>query len=129
MDMKNKQANKNPHPKNPNWGGVRAGAGRPKGSTHKIKIEDLIDSIETLAGMSYAERFSLNYMEAIGREDWTKVENYDRALLNKIVADKQEIVVEDITDNIEIRRKALIEALESITSINSKQEDQSNAAN
>lgn len=127
--MKNKQANKNPHPKNPNWGGVRAGAGRPKGSTHKIKIEDLIDSIETLAGMSYAERFSLNYMEAIGREDWTKVENYDRALLNKIVADKQEIVVEDITDNIEIRRKALIEALESITSINSKQEDQSNAAN
>jgi hypothetical protein len=129
MDMKNKQANKNPHPKNPNWGGVRAGAGRPKGSTHKIKIEDLIDSIETLAGMSYAERFSLNYMEAIGREDWTKVENYDRALLNKIVADKQEIVVEDITDNIEIRRKALIEALESITSINSKQEDQPDAAN
>jgi hypothetical protein len=122
MDLKNKQQNKNPHPTNPNWGGVRAGAGRPKGSTHKIKIEDLIDSIETLAGMSYAERFSLNYMEAIGREDWTKVENYDRALLNKIVADKQEIVVEDITDNIEIRRKLLIEALDSINTINSKQD-------
>jgi hypothetical protein len=82
----------------------------------------LINSIETLAGMSYAERFSLNYMEAIGREDWTKVENYDRALLNKIVADKQEIVVEDITDNIEIRRKLLIEALDSINTINSKQD-------
>lgn len=122
MDLKNKQGNKNPHPTNPNWGGVRPGAGRPKGSTHKIKIEDLIDSIETLAGMSYAQRFSLNYMEAIGREDWTKVENYDRALLNKIVADKQEIVVEDITDNIEIRRKLLIEALDSINTINSKQD-------
>ena len=122
MTLKNKQKNKNPHPTFPNWGGARPGAGRPKGSTHKIKIEDLIDSIENMAGMSYAERFSLNYMEAIGREDWTKVENYDRALLNKIVADKQEIVVEDITDNIEIRRKLLIEALDSISAINSKQD-------
>ena len=122
MTLKNKQQNKNPHPTFPHWGGARPGAGRPKGSTHKIKIEDLIDSIENMAGMSYAERFSLNYMEAIGREDWTKVENYDRALLNKIVADKQEIVVEDITDNIEIRRKLLIEALDSINTINSKQD-------
>lgn len=124
MTLKNKQKNKNPHPTFPKWGGARPGAGRPKGSTHKIKIEDLIDSIETMAGMTYAERFSLNYMEAIGREDWTKVENYDRALLNKIVADKQEILVEDISDSIEIRRKALIAALESITAINSQSEEQ-----
>jgi hypothetical protein len=39
MGLKNKQQNKNPHPTNPNWGGVRAGAGRPKGQHIRSRLK------------------------------------------------------------------------------------------
>lgn len=95
----------------PNYGGSRANAGRPKGSGHKIKLEDLLKDIESEVGMPYSRRLAINYSEAIDREDWSKVENYDRAFLNKIVADKQEVEIVEVDDQVRARQQAFAEAI------------------
>ena len=100
------------------WGGPRPGAGRPKGSGNKIKIEDLIDSIEAKSGMSFPDQIASNYAAAINRGDWARVENYDKALLNTIVADKSEIVLEDSTNILEAKQVAFREAIQAIANIN-----------
>jgi hypothetical protein len=77
-------------------GGVRSGSGRPKGSTNKITLESLVQSIDNAVGMSFEERLAMNYKDAIDRSDWQSVKDYDKAFLSKIVADKQEV---DMTSN------------------------------
>jgi len=96
-------------------GGVRPGAGRPKGTSNKIKIEDLIDSIESRSGMSFQDQIASNYVAAIVREDWARVENYDKALLNKIVADKTDITVENVGDDLNLKAEAFKAAIEALT--------------
>ena len=104
------------------WGGARPGAGRPKGSSNKIRIEDLIDSIEDRSGMTFPEQVAANYVAAITREDWARVENYDRALLNKIVADKNDITVEDVGDTVKVKEMAFQQAISAIMNINKGKE-------
>ena len=82
--------------KAPSRGGARKGSGRPKGSTNKITLDSLVHSIDNAIGMSFEERLALNYKDAIDREDWLSVKDYDKAFLSKIVADKQEV---DMTSN------------------------------
>jgi hypothetical protein len=77
-------------------GGVRAGSGRPKGSTNKITLDSLVASIDNAVGMSFEERLAMNYKDAIDRSDWQSVKDYDKAFLSKIVADKSEV---DMTSN------------------------------
>jgi hypothetical protein len=103
-------------------GGARPGAGRPKGSSNKIRIEDLIDSIESRSGMSFTDQVASNYIAAIVREDWARVENYDKALLNKVVADKNEIVVEEVGEGITHKVAAFREAIEALTKVNSTED-------
>ena len=74
-------------------GGVRAGSGRPKGSTNKITLDSLVQSIDAAVGMSFEERLAMNYKDAIDRSDWQSVKDYDKAFLSKIVADKSEVDV------------------------------------
>lgn len=77
-------------------GGKRPNSGRPKGSTNKITLDLLIKSIDAELGGAYEERLAKNYSEAIAREDWATVKEYDKIFLAKIVADKTET---DITSN------------------------------
>ena len=53
-------------------------------------------SIDYAVGMSFEQRLATNYKDAIDREDWQAVKDYDKAFLSKIVADKQEV---DMTSN------------------------------
>jgi hypothetical protein len=110
--LKNKQGTKakNGH------GGARPGGGRPKGSSNKIKIEDLIHSMEAHLDVSVTDRFALNYVGAIQRGDWTKVSEYDRALLNKVIADQQHITIDETT-TVENRQHAFLRALETIGTV------------
>ena len=117
----NNQADSRYSVKAPTRGGFRPGAGRPKGSSNKIRIEDLIDSIENRSGMSFPEQVAANYVNAIVREDWARVENYDKALLNKIVADKSEVTIEEVGDVVEAKKLAFIDAIAALK-INNKEE-------
>ena len=103
---------------NPRHGGARPGAGRPKGSGHKIKVEDLMLDIETAANMPFTQRVALNYVAAIHREDWNRVGDYDRALLNKIVADQTAVEITDSEDTVAAKAQAFKEALAKLVSSN-----------
>lgn len=103
--------------KNNNHGGARPGAGRKPGSGNKIRLEDLLGEIELQAGMPYAERLAMNYVGAIGRADWSKVENYDRAFLNKVVADKVEVETTESEDVVEAKAAAFAEAIAALTQV------------
>jgi len=107
--------------RNPNWGGARPGAGRPKGSGNKIRIEHLIDAIEVRAGVPFPQQIADNYIGAITREDWSQVQMYDRALLNKIVADKTEVEVTENETMVEMKQAIFAAAVAQLTS--NKQED------
>ena len=106
--------------KAPSRGGARVGSGRPKGSTTKIRIEDLMAQIELQSGESYDQLLAKNYVSAIGRSDWNGVRDYDKAFMNKMIADKQEIVTVESTDVIEQKQAAFAEAIRQITGITAK---------
>lgn len=105
---------------NPRHGGARPGAGRPKGSGHKIKVEDLMLDIELAAAMPFTQRVALNYINAIHREDWNRVGDYDRALLNKIVADQTSVEITDTADTVTAKAQAFQVALSKLVQIDTK---------
>lgn len=104
--------------KAPSRGGVRAGAGRPKGSTTKIKIEDLMQNIENIAGRPYGELLAENYVSAIQRSDWNGVRDYDKAFMNKMIAEKVEVDVSHTEDVIAQKQAAFAQAIAQITGLN-----------
>jgi hypothetical protein len=104
--------------KAPSRGGARAGSGRPKGSTTKIRIEDLMSQIELQSGESYDQLLAKNYVSAIGRSDWNGVRDYDKAFMNKMIADKSEVTTVDGADAILAKQVAFAAAIAQITGIN-----------
>ena len=105
----------------PSRGGARPGAGRPKGSGHKVKLEDLLQDVEAATNMPYSERLALNYALAIDRSDWSRVENYDKAFLNKLIADKQQVEIIDPEDQVARKRQAFLEALDGLKQLGEEQ--------
>jgi hypothetical protein len=103
--------------KAPTRGGARVGSGRKKGSTTKIKIEDLMAQIELQSGESYDQLLARNYVGAIQRSDWGGVRDYDKAFMNKMIADKSEITTVESTDAIAQKQAAFAEAIRQITGI------------
>jgi len=107
--------------KAPNRGGARAGAGRPKGSTTKIKIEDLMQNIENIAGVPYGELLAKNYVDAVQRCDWNGVRDYDKAFMNKMIAEKVEVDVSHSEDVVAAKQAAFAQAIAQITGISKEQ--------
>ena len=70
-----------------------------------------MQDIELAANMPFTQRVAQNYVQAINREDWNRVGDYDRALLNKIVADQTHVEVTDTEDSVTRRAQAFQEAL------------------
>jgi hypothetical protein len=96
-------------------GGPRKGAGRPKGSTNKIKIEDLMATIEVIAGRPYGDLLAQNYVDAINRSDWNGVRDYDKAFMNKMIAEKVEVDVGHTEDVLQAKQAAFAQAIAAIT--------------
>lgn len=120
MTTEKKTDQSKPRKKAPTRGGVRAGAGRPKGSTTKIKIEDLMQNIENIAGVPYGELLAQNYVGAITRSDWQGVRDYDKAFMNKMIAEKVEVDVGQTEDIMAQKAAAFAQAIAQITGINHK---------
>jgi len=107
----------NPRYKNkaPTRGGARAGAGRKKGSSPRYTLEDLMLQVEHHTGRTFAEQVAINYANAIGRDDHAGVRDYDKILLGKMVADRQEVVTVESEDAVEAKKAAFAEAIAAIT--------------
>jgi hypothetical protein len=119
-EKKSDQPVKKPRKKAPSRGGARPNSGRPKGSTTKIKIEDLMAQIELQSGESYDQLLAKNYVSAIQRSDWNGVRDYDKAFMNKMIADKSEITTVESTDVIAQKQSAFADAIRQITGIATK---------
>jgi hypothetical protein len=115
MEKTIKQPGQHYAKKSPSRGGARAGAGRPKGSTSKITLESLLENIEKHSGMSFAERVAISYANAITREDWNGVRDYEKILLGKVVADKQEVTNVENEDMVTAKAEAFADALKALT--------------
>ena len=105
-------------------GGARPGAGRPKGSGNRVNLEDLMQDLELETNMPFTQRLAINYSAAISREDWGRVENYDRAFLNKLVGDRQHIEDTDSQETIDTKRAAFAESLAALTGIKNNKESE-----
>ena len=114
MPTQKKSSNTNGH------GGARPGAGRPKGSGHKVNLEDLMMDLELETHMPYTQRLAINYSAAIQRSDWARVENYDRAFLNKLVSDRQTVEVIENADLVEAKRLAFADAVQALTKVTTR---------
>jgi len=101
--------------KAPTRGGARVGAGRPRGSTNKITMDNLLQNLDGHLGRSYAEQIAINYSQAISRADWSGVRDYDRVLLGKVVADKLEVETTTTEDAVAAKATAFAEALVALT--------------
>jgi hypothetical protein len=106
--------------KAPTRGGARTGAGRPKGSTNKITMDNLLSNLDSHLGRSYAEQIAINYATAIARSDWGGVRDYDRVFLGKLVADKQQIETVESDDAVAAKAEAFAQALTQLASKASK---------
>ena len=103
--------------KAPSRGGARPNSGRPKGSTTKVKLEDLMLNIELVTGRSYGELLAHNYAGAISRSDWNGVRDYDKAFMNKMLADKTEVATVESDDVVAQKQRAFAEAIAQIAGI------------
>jgi hypothetical protein len=65
--------------------------------------------------MTFAERVAINYAEAIERSDHAGVRDYDKILLGKMVADKQEVVTVESEDATVAKAAAFAAALTSLS--------------
>jgi hypothetical protein len=114
-DTKSKKTMPATRKKAPSRGGYRAGSGRPRGSTTKVTIESLLANIELAAGQNYAEILAQNYVGAISRADWAGVRDYDRAFMNKMIAEKVEVDMNQSEDAVAAKAAAFAQAIQTLT--------------
>jgi hypothetical protein len=117
----NKINSKTGKPKVSSRGGARANAGRPKGSTNKITMDNLLASLDSRLGMPYSDQIASNYAGALNREDWANVKDYDRLFVGKLVADKLEVESINNEDVLEAKKLAFAEAIAKLADIGSKE--------
>jgi hypothetical protein len=72
-------------------GGRKPGSGRPKGSTSKLSATKLLDQIQQTCGKPFEELLAEGYHLTILAADMPARQNYEKMILNKVVADKHEI--------------------------------------
>jgi len=76
-----------------------------------------MSNIELSTGRSYAEVLAMNYAGAIQRSDWNGVRDYDKAFMNKLVADKSEVTTVESEDTVQAKQQAFAQAIAQIAGI------------
>jgi len=99
-------------------GGVRPGAGRPKGSKPQITIQDLLAQVHTQSnGKDYEELLVQDFMAARAANDTQLMLKYHNLILNKVMNSLAKIEVNDSADAVEAKKAAFAEALARITGL------------
>ena len=106
--------------KAPSRGGARPGAGRPKGSTTKVTLEDLLEHVEHHTGRTFAEQVAISYASAINRADHAGVRDYEKILLGKLVADRSEVTTVTTESDAEAKAAVFQEAIAKLALLNEK---------
>jgi hypothetical protein len=105
-----------------NYGGARAGAGRPKGSTNKITAQDLLDAAHKVNGKPFVVNLMEGYQQSIDERNNKVRVMYEKMILDKVIADRQHIEVVESEETLQAKRQAFAEALANLTTIGKRDE-------
>lgn len=95
-------------------GGARPGAGRPRGSGNKCTAQDLTDAIQRETGQPFVECLAQGYHQSIQERNNSVRVAYEKMILDKIMADRHQVEVEDTTDTVQARRASFAAALATV---------------
>ena len=99
-----------------NRGGVRAGAGRPRGSKSKISLatsKTVVEMLYDKTGQIYEEILIEDFLKARASNE-VLAHKYHALLANKLMPDLQSIELTDSADVIEAKKQAFTDALASM---------------
>lgn len=118
MEKKSVRVNKKTGQPITKQGGARPGSGRPKGSTDKLTIEGLLQSVKDKSkGRGYEELLVEDFLQSRDRGDSHLTIKYHNLILNKVMGTLNKIEVTDSQDQLEMKQQAFAEALSKITGI------------
>jgi hypothetical protein len=92
-------------------GGARPGAGRPKGSGNKVTVQDLIDQAQQTIGKPFVQSLIEGYHDTILNGDRKIRVIYEKMIMDKVLADRQQVEVTDSADLVQARSDAFAAAL------------------
>lgn len=107
-----KDSKKNKH------GGARPGAGRPKGSGNKVTAQDLLEAAEAKLGRPFVESLVEGYVKSIDENNNKLRVIYEKMIIDKVIADRQQVEVTESADAVEAKKAAFAQALAKITGLN-----------
>jgi hypothetical protein len=90
------------------------GRGRPKGALSKFTPASLLKAIETTVGKPFVQSLAEGYRDSIDRGDHKTRYLYEKAILDKVVADKVSVEVDDGA-TMESKMQAFAQALNGFT--------------
>jgi len=100
-------------------GGVRPGAGRPKGSKSHITIEGLLNQVQTQThGQDYEALLIQDFLDARNSHNKELLLKYHNLILNKVMNSLAKIEVTDSADAVEAKKTAFADALAKLAGIN-----------
>jgi len=99
-------------------GGARAGSGRKPGSTNKISATQILDSIEAETGQQFGTLLAQGYAESIQSNDRVTRIKYEQMFLNKVVAERVEIDLNETESSVERKQQSFQEALRKLADLN-----------
>jgi hypothetical protein len=91
--------------------------GRPKGSGNKITTAGLLDQIHAQTNEEYEELLVKDFLQARANNDTQLVIKYHNLILNKVMATKSHVEVENSSGSLEAKQLAFAEALSKLTSM------------
>ena len=101
-------------------GGARPGAGRPKGSGNKVTVQDLIDQAQVTIGKPFVQSLIEGYHDTILNGDRKIRVMYEKMIMDKVLADRQQVEVTDSADAVATRAAVFAAALATVTGLASE---------
>jgi hypothetical protein len=99
-------------------GGVRKGAGRPKGGTNQVSVNGLLAALEKKTkGVGYETILMEDFINARDSKDHQLVIKYHNLILNKLMTHISKIEITDSQETIDMKQKAFTEALAKLAGI------------
>jgi hypothetical protein len=102
-------------------GGIRKGAGRPKGSRDQVSIKNLLEALDKhTGGQDYEELLVQDFLQARNNSDTNLTLKYHNLILNKVMSSLAKIEVTDSKDAIEAKQAAFAEALAKLVGVSTE---------
>jgi hypothetical protein len=93
------------------WGGARAGAGRPRGSTDKVTARFILETAERVIGKPLIESVMEGYLETILDGDRRHRTIYEKMLVDKVASNLFDVEVTEDQDVVQAKREAFAAAI------------------